>query len=67
MKHRAWARSGCYASYPAVGHSIPAGATVYLLPEERRFDERGLECVLVEYRAGDSSVIGWILVADLEP
>jgi len=66
-KHRAWARSGCYAGYPAVGHSIPAGSTVYLLPEKRRFDERGLECVLIEYRAGNASLIGWVLLADLEP
>ena len=59
-----WARSGCYDAYDAIGR-IPEGASVRFLPSERRFDAFNRECVLVEYDNEQSSVIGWILIADL--
>jgi tetratricopeptide (TPR) repeat protein len=59
-----WARSGCYDAFDAVGR-IPEGANVRFLPSERRFDTFSRECVLVEFDNGQSSVIGWILIADL--
>lgn len=59
-----WARNGCYEGFTAVGR-IPANSTVVFLPAERRFDRFGRECLLVEYRGTDVSLIGWVLVADL--
>jgi hypothetical protein len=40
---------------------------VDFLPAERRFDNFSRECVLVEYEEFGSSIIGWILIADLGP
>jgi hypothetical protein len=59
-----WARAGCYDAYDAVG-SIPEGGNVRFLPSDRRFDAFNRECALVEYDNGQSSIIGWILIADL--
>ncbi len=60
-----WARNGCYEGYPATGR-IPEGAVVTLIAQpERTFDEFNRECVLVEYRAEATSVIGYILIIDL--
>jgi tetratricopeptide (TPR) repeat protein len=59
-----WARAGCYDAYDAIGR-IPEGGSVRFLPSERRFDAFSRECVLVEFDNGQSSVIGWILIADL--
>jgi tetratricopeptide (TPR) repeat protein len=59
-----WARSGCYEAFNAVGR-IPEKAPLRFLPSERRFDDFGRECVLVEYRGADKSVIGWVLISDL--
>jgi hypothetical protein len=60
-----FARNGCYEKFTAVG-KIPTGSTVRFLPTERRFDEFGRECVLVEYLAPDGSAIdGWILTLDV--
>ncbi len=60
-----FARNGCYEKFTAVG-KIPAGSTVRFLPTERRFDEFGRECVLVEYLAPDGSAIdGWVLTLDV--
>ncbi len=61
-----WARSNCYEGYPAIG-KIPAESQVDFLPAERRFDNFSRECVLVEYEEFGSSIIGWILIADLGP
>ena len=61
-----WARSNCYEGYPAIG-KIPANSQVDFLPAERRFDNFSRECVLVEYEEFGSSIIGWILIADLGP
>ncbi len=61
-----WARNGCYENFTAIGR-IPAGATVRFLPSDRRFDNLGRECLLVEYDGKDTTVIGWILIADLGP
>ena len=60
-----WARAGCYEAYDAIGR-IPEGASVRFLPSERRFDGFSRECVLVEYDNDQSSVIGWILIQDLQ-
>ena len=59
-----WARSGCYEQFNAVGR-IPEGGTIRFLPSERRFDSFNRECVLVEYQSPTSSVIGWVLIADV--
>ncbi|MEN4042234.1 MAG: hypothetical protein ROW52_05505 [Anaerolineaceae bacterium] len=59
-----YARRGCYDTFTSVGW-IPAGATVRLLPSERRFDSIGRECLLVEYEGETGSVIGWMLIMDL--
>lgn len=65
LARNVWARTGCYESFSAVG-KIPQGATIRLMPADRRFDNLNRECLLVEYTAPDtSSVIGWILVSDL--
>ncbi len=61
-----WARNGCYENFNAIGR-IPAGATVRFLPGDRRFDNLGRECLLVEFDGRDGTVIGWILIADLGP
>jgi tetratricopeptide (TPR) repeat protein len=59
------ARNGCYEETLVVGE-IPEGASVRLLPIERRFDYVNRECVLVEL-SGDVPVTGWVLLADLIP
>lgn len=59
-----WARTDCYEGFPAVGR-IPEGGNVRFLPDDRRFDDFNRECVLVEYREEDRSIIGWVLIADI--
>ena len=60
-----WARSDCYESYRATG-SIPAGITLTLLPmAEPRYDNFNRECVLVEYRRGDYTILGYVLRMDV--
>ena len=59
-----WARNGCYENFTAIGR-VPAGATLRLLPSERRFDPIGRECLLVEYQREGGAVIGWVLTADV--
>jgi tetratricopeptide (TPR) repeat protein len=59
-----WARTGCYEAFNAVGR-IPEKAPLRFLPSERRFDDFGRECVLVEYQGANKSVIGWVLISDL--
>jgi hypothetical protein len=60
-----FARNGCYEAFTAIGR-IPAGATVRFLPSDRRFDNLSRECLLVEYEGESGSVIGWILIVDLD-
>ncbi|OQY89683.1 MAG: hypothetical protein B6D39_09385 [Anaerolineae bacterium UTCFX2] len=59
-----WARSGCYEGFNAIGR-IPIGGNLRFLPDERRFDTFNRECVLVEYRGEERSIIGWVLIADV--
>lgn len=59
-----WARNGCYETFTAIG-TIPEKSPVRFLPSERRFDDFNRECVLVEYRGPDRSIIGWVLISDL--
>jgi tetratricopeptide (TPR) repeat protein len=59
-----WARNGCYEGYTAIGR-IPQGGRLSFLASERRFDDLNRECLLVEYRGEDRSIIGWVLVADV--
>jgi hypothetical protein len=60
-----WARKGCYESEEAIGR-IPAEAEVTLISiPEREFDNLNRECVLVEYRGEDDTVIGYVLLEDL--
>lgn len=63
-----WARNGCYEGFTAIG-KIPDGSLVNLLPtsEDRRFDALNRECILVEYKGTDNSIIGWILIQDFAP
>lgn len=61
-----WARNGCYEGFTATGR-ILAGNQVAFLAAERRFDAFNRECVLVEYRKGETSIIGWILLVDIGP
>jgi len=61
-----WVRDGCYETFHAIGR-IPTGSQVRFMPDERTFDTFNRECLLVKYIAPDqSSLIGWILIADLE-
>jgi tetratricopeptide (TPR) repeat protein len=60
-----WARGGCYEDHPALGR-IPIDGEVRFMPSERRFDEFNRECVLVEYNNGFTSIIGWVLIADIQ-
>jgi tetratricopeptide (TPR) repeat protein len=59
-----WARNGCYENFTAIGR-IPFGATLRLLPSERRFDDLNRECLLVEYQRNGAAVIGWVLTMDV--
>jgi tetratricopeptide (TPR) repeat protein len=61
-----WARHGCYESYNAISR-IPEGAVVRPLAAERRFDNLNRECLFVEYVGLENTIIGWILVSDLQP
>jgi hypothetical protein len=60
-----WARSGCYEGFNAISR-IPQGGLLRFLPSERRFDQFNRECVLVEYQGPDKSVIGWVLIMDVD-
>jgi hypothetical protein len=60
-----WVRNGCYETFRAIGQ-IPAGSQVRFMPADRKFDTLNRECLMVEYTAEDgSTLIGWILIADL--
>jgi tetratricopeptide (TPR) repeat protein len=59
-----WVRNGCYENFQALG-KVPAGATVRLMPMERRFDSLSRECLMVNYSEGQTDLTGWILIADL--
>lgn len=60
-----FARNGCYESFRATGR-LPEGAVVTIIPQtERSFDEFNRECVLIEYRADETNVIGYVLMLDL--
>ena len=65
VARKIWARNGCYEEYQAIAH-IPEGAMVRLLPAERRFDTLSRECLLVEYVGETRTIIGWILIADIQ-
>jgi tetratricopeptide (TPR) repeat protein len=65
VEREVWVRNGCYETFRAIGQA-PAGTVVRFLPSERRFDTIGRECLLIEFTAEDkTSVIGWVLVADV--
>ena len=60
-----YVRNGCYETFKAIG-KVAGGVTVRFLPADRQFDNIGRECLLVEYDAPDkTSLIGWILIADV--
>ena len=59
-------RNGCYETFRAIGE-VPQGATVRFLPDERKFDNLGRECLFVAYITPDKTTLsGWILIADLQ-
>jgi len=60
-----WAYSGCYDKFNQVGR-IPEGAIVRFLPTERRFDDFNNECVFVEYQGETRTVLGWVMLKDLQ-
>jgi len=65
VRRNLWAYSGCYETTNQVGR-IPEGGEVTLIAlPEREFDELGRECVLIEYRGDQRTVIGFVLIADL--
>jgi tetratricopeptide (TPR) repeat protein len=65
VSREVWVRNGCYETFRAIGQ-IPAGTSVRFLPVDRKFDNIGRECLLIEYTAEDKSTLaGWILIADL--
>ena len=60
-----WVRNGCYETFRAIGQ-IPAGETVRYMPAPRQFDNVNRECVLVEYITLEkTTLIGWVLIADM--
>ena len=60
-----FAREGCYESYRAVGR-IPEGGVVTLIAIPNRvFDNLNRECVLVEYRTEDRTIIGYVPLVDM--
>jgi hypothetical protein len=60
-----YVRNGCYEAFRAIG-KIPSGSSVRFLPADRRYDNINRECLLVEFTAPDqTTVVGWILIADL--
>ncbi len=60
-----WARKGCYESEKATGR-IPVDGVVTLISiPERVFDDLNRECVLIEYRGEEDTVIGYVLLEDL--
>ncbi|MBN2550433.1 MAG: hypothetical protein JXB15_14815, partial [Anaerolineales bacterium] len=59
-----WARNGCYEGFTATGR-IPMRGKLFFLASERRFDTFNRECVLVEYREANRSIIGWVLLVDV--
>lgn len=65
VTRKVWARNGCYEEYTAIAQ-IPEGGVVRLLPAERRFDALSRECLLVEYVGETRTIIGWILIADIQ-
>ena len=58
-------RNGCYESFELIAR-VPEGALVRFLPVERTFDDFSRECVFVEYQGETRTVIGWVLLADLQ-
>lgn len=61
-----YARDGCYETFRLLSQ-IEAGTTVRFLPADRRFDNLGRECLLIEYTAKDkTNHLGWILIQDLK-
>lgn len=60
-----FARQGCYEGYRSTGF-IPKGAVMTLLAlPERVFDNYNRECVLIEYRIGETNILGYLLMMDL--
>jgi tetratricopeptide (TPR) repeat protein len=60
-------RNGCYENVGRLLDQIPAGTRVRFLAAERRFDNLGRECLLVEFIGSENlSQVGWILIADLK-
>ncbi|HMD90827.1 MAG TPA: hypothetical protein VKF38_16850 [Anaerolineaceae bacterium] len=64
VARKIWLHTGCYEEFNAIVQ-IPMGASVNLLPAERRFDSLARECLLVEYHGPTQTTIGWMLIADL--
>jgi len=60
-----FARQNCYESYPATGRIPEAGVVTLIALPDRIFDNLNRECVLIEYRTAEVSVIGYVLLADL--
>jgi len=65
VSREVWVRNGCYETFKAIGQ-IPAGAQVRFLPVERSFDNINRECLLVQFTTPENTtLVGWILIADL--
>ncbi len=60
-----WAYSGCYETTNQVGRIAEGEEVTLIALPDRVFDELGRECVLIEYKGEQRTVIGYILIADL--
>lgn len=60
-----WARNGCYESEEATGRLYEGSEVTLIAISERVFDDLDRECVLVEYRGENDTVIGYVLLEDL--
>ena len=66
-KYQVWVRSDCYGDFLGVGR-VTTGARLTLMPmAERKFDSFNRECVLVSFSSGNYSVIGYVLLDDMNP
>ena len=65
VSRRIWARNGCYEEFTAIAQ-IPEGGVVRLMPVDRTFDTLSRECIFIEFVGETRTILGWILIADLQ-
>jgi len=65
VTRRLFAYSGCYEATNQQGRIPEGGEVIIIAIPERVFDSLGRECVLIEYRGEERTVIGYVLIEDL--